>query len=110
MTIIHVVQFQFKELIPAEEVKTMCESMLALKDNCIHPTSNKSYIKSLVGGLDCSPEGLQDGITHIFVAEFESVEDRDYYLAKDPAHQAFMKQVGSAIIKARVTDFTPGVF
>ncbi|KAK1712984.1 hypothetical protein CaCOL14_012384 [Colletotrichum acutatum] len=110
MTVIHVVQFQFKELIPAEEVKTMCDSMLALKENCIHPTSNKSYIKSLVGGLDCSPEGLQDGITHIFVAEFESVEDRDYYLHKDPAHQAFMKQVGSAIIKARVTDFKPGVF
>ncbi|EXF79475.1 stress responsive A/B Barrel domain-containing protein [Colletotrichum fioriniae PJ7] len=110
MTVIHVVQFQFKELIPAEEVKTMCDSMLALKENCVHPTSSKSYIKSLVGGLDCSPEGLQDGITHIFVAEFESVEDRDYYLHKDPAHQAFMKQVGSAIIKARVTDFKPGVF
>jgi hypothetical protein len=33
--------------------------MLSLKDSCLHPTSNKPYIKSIAGGLDNSPEGLQ---------------------------------------------------
>lgn len=33
--------------------------MLGLKDKCIHPTSQKPYIKSFTGGKDNSPEGLQ---------------------------------------------------
>jgi hypothetical protein len=33
--------------------------MLALKDNCLHPLSQKPYIKSSLGGLDNSIEGLQ---------------------------------------------------
>jgi hypothetical protein len=33
--------------------------MLALKDQCLHPTTNKPYVKSAVGGSDNSPEGLQ---------------------------------------------------
>lgn len=88
----------------------ICESMLALKDKCIHPTSKKTYIKSMVGGLDNSPEGMQSGITHVFVAEFENAEDRDHYVFKDPAHLAFVEEAGKVILKARVVDFTPGVF
>ncbi|KAK1579976.1 stress responsive A/B barrel domain-containing protein [Colletotrichum navitas] len=110
MSVVHVVQFQYKELVPIDDVKSICDSMLALRDNCIHPTSNKTYIKSIAGGLDNSPEGLQDGITHVFVVEFESSEDRDYYVHKDPAHRAFVEKAGPSILKARVVDFTPGVF
>jgi len=33
--------------------------MLALKDKCVHPTSGQPYVKSAVGGMDNSPEGLQ---------------------------------------------------
>lgn len=33
--------------------------MLSLKENCIHPTSQAPYIKSLSGGLDNSKEGIQ---------------------------------------------------
>lgn len=50
------------------------------------------------------------GITHAFVVEFESAEDRDYYVQKDPAHRAFVESVGSVLEKAQVIDFTPGVF
>jgi hypothetical protein len=31
----------------------------ALKEKCLHPLSNTPYIKSLRGGQDISPEGLQ---------------------------------------------------
>lgn len=30
--------------------------MLALKDDCMHPTTNKPYIKSSIGGRNNSPE------------------------------------------------------
>jgi hypothetical protein len=33
--------------------------MLALRENCIHPTSKKPYILEASGGRDHSPEGHQ---------------------------------------------------
>lgn len=33
--------------------------MLGLKDSCVHPTSQKPYIKSASGGKDNSSEGIQ---------------------------------------------------
>lgn len=33
--------------------------MLALKDNCLHPTTSEPYVKTAVGGKDNSPEGAQ---------------------------------------------------
>jgi hypothetical protein len=33
--------------------------MLGLKDNCLHPSSQKPYIKSSSGGIDNSIEGIQ---------------------------------------------------
>ena len=35
--------------------------MLGLKDQCIHPTSQKPYIKSFSGGKNNSPEGHSVG-------------------------------------------------
>ncbi|CEI61056.1 unnamed protein product [Fusarium venenatum] len=110
MALTHTVLFQFKSDVDASEIKKICDSFLALKDQCIHPTSNSPYIVSLVGGKDNSPEGMQNGLTHGFVAIFNSTEDRDYYVEKDPAHQAFVAKVGSLLDKATVVDFTDGVY
>lgn len=38
------------------------------------------------------------------------MEDRDYYVNDDPAHEEFKKLVGPFIEKAQVVDFTDGVF
>lgn len=101
--------------------------MLALKDLCLHPTTNMPYVKMAMGGKDNSPEDLsvrsfqwgvqwfqltrhQGGITHAFISEFESEEDRKYYLKEDPAHLAFVKSLGAVMKKAQVIDFTPGIF
>ncbi|KAL1986299.1 hypothetical protein VTN96DRAFT_6667 [Rasamsonia emersonii] len=110
MGVTHIVLFQFKPGVSAETMKDVCARMLALKDQCIHPSSQKPYIKASSGGIDNSIEGIQHGITHAFVVEFESAEDRDYYVQKDPAHRAFVESVGSVLEKAQVIDFTPGVF
>lgn len=40
--------------------------------------------------------------------EFESAEDRDYYVYKDPAHLDFVKFVGPHVQNIRVIDFEPG--
>lgn len=36
-----------------------CDRMLALKDTCLHPSSQRPYIKASTGGADNSPEGAQ---------------------------------------------------
>jgi hypothetical protein len=53
---------------------------------------------------------LQNGITHGFVVEFSSVEDRDYYTKTDPSHQAFVKGIWHLVEKAIVVDFINGVY
>ena len=48
-------------------------------------------------------------MTHGFIVEFASAEDRDYYVRKDPAHLEFVKSLDGVIEKAQVIDFTPSV-
>ncbi|KAK3315876.1 hypothetical protein B0H66DRAFT_559925 [Apodospora peruviana] len=110
MTLTHTVLFQFKADANRDDVKAACTRFLALQQNCLHPTTQTPYIISLKGGKDNSPEGLQNGITHGFVVGFATAEDRDYYVAKDPAHLAFVKSIDGLVEKATVVDFTNGVF
>ncbi|GAP85042.1 putative stress responsive A B Barrel domain-containing protein [Rosellinia necatrix] len=110
MAIYHIVMFKFKALLPLEEVQTLCDEMLALGEKCLHPTTNAPYVKTLGGGKDSSPEGLQGGITHCFVSKFENEEDRKYYLETDPAHREFVTLVKDKVDKVQVIDFTPGSF
>ncbi|KAM7199727.1 hypothetical protein V8F20_005597 [Naviculisporaceae sp. PSN 640] len=110
MSVTHTVLFQFKADAKPDDVKAACNRFLALKEQCVHPTSKSAYITSLKGGKDNSPEGLQSGLTHGFVAEFVSAEDRDYYVKTDPAHQAFVKSIGGLVEKAIVVDFIDGIY
>ncbi|PNY27358.1 Uncharacterized protein TCAP_02718 [Tolypocladium capitatum] len=54
-------------------------------------------------------ERREDGLTHAFVVEFQSQEDRDYYVRQDPAHNAFVENVLQKLVQARIMDFSPGV-
>lgn len=110
MAIYHIVMFKFKALLPPEEVQAACDGMLALGEKCLHPTTKAQYVKTLGGGKDNSPEGLQGGITHCFVSKFENEEDRKYYIETDPAHQEFIASLKDKVDKVQVVDFTPGEF
>ncbi|KAI1468327.1 stress responsive A/B barrel domain protein [Daldinia caldariorum] len=110
MGIFHVVLFKFKALVTPEEIKAACVRMLALGSNCIHPTSKKPYVKVHGGGRDNSPEGKQLGMTHIFIFEFDSEEDREYYLYKDPAHAEFVTSIKDLVEEIQSLDFIPGEF
>lgn len=53
---------------------------------------------------------IQAGLTHGFVVEFASAEDRDYYVHKDPAHLDVGKFIGQIAQTVRVVDYEPGKF
>lgn len=59
MTVYHIVLFQFKALVPPDEDKTACQRILDLETKCVHPTSQKPYMRVLGGGKDNSIEGRQ---------------------------------------------------
>ncbi|KAH7018170.1 stress responsive A/B barrel domain protein [Microdochium trichocladiopsis] len=110
MTVYHVVIFKFKTLVPEDEVQAACDRMLALGTQCVHPKSGKPYVKVHGGGRDNSKEGLQQGMTHPFIFEFENEEDRDYYVDDDPAHIKFKDSLTDVVDKVHVHDFSPGKF
>jgi hypothetical protein len=74
MAIVHIVLFEFKTTTNEEQVQDVrtcivhlltqyliyaqaCQRMLALREKCVHPTSQKPYVKSSSGGKNNSPEG-----------------------------------------------------
>lgn len=105
MPVNHLVLFQFKDEATTESVENAYAGMLGLKDACVRDGTQTPYIKSLTGGRDNSPEGLQNGIQYAFVVEFENVEDRDFYVHQDKAHKAFIAKAGPSIAKAIVVDY-----
>ncbi|KAI6855957.1 hypothetical protein KC338_g7891, partial [Hortaea werneckii] len=50
------------------------------------------------------------GFSHGFVSEFQSEEDRKYYLEQDPAHLEFVASLKGIVENVRVVDFEPGKF
>ncbi|ROW06617.1 hypothetical protein VMCG_04244 [Cytospora schulzeri] len=108
--VIHIVQFQFKEGTSESDKQNVAHEVLALKDRCLGPETGKPYIKSLTGGKNNSPEGINDGLEYAFVVEFENTEDRDYYVFKDPAHDSFKALGGPKLEKAVVVDYNKGLF
>ena len=58
-TVTHIVLFQFKAGADADAINQAASGFLALKDSCMSPNSQHPYIRSITGGKDHSPEGLQ---------------------------------------------------
>jgi len=49
-------------------------------------------------------------LTHGFVVEFASKDDRDYYVEKDPSHKKFQEKNGPRFDDVRVLDYEKGVY
>ncbi|KAJ6260154.1 hypothetical protein Dda_4377 [Drechslerella dactyloides] len=110
-TVVHIVLLKFADGTPSDSLKPICDDFIKLKDKCIHPETGKPYIISVKGGLDNSPEKLQNGLTHGFVLEFSSVWDRDYYVEQDPEHRKFKHTLkASGLANVVVVDFTDGLY
>lgn len=93
----HVVLFKFKDDAKPEDVKKIEEAFKALQ-------SQIKEIKAFEWGLNNSPENLNQGFTHVFVASFASEKDRDTYLPH-PKHKEFVALLGPVLEKALVVDY-----
>ena len=93
----HVVMFGFKPEVTAEQVK-------AVEDAFGELPSKIDLIKDYEWGTDCSPEGLQQGLTHCFFVTFHSEADRDAYLVH-PDHKEFGKVLGNKASAVTVLDY-----
>ena len=93
----HVVMFGWKEGTDTAYINKIVSAFKELK-------SKIPLIKSFEWGTNSSPEGLNNGLTHCFVATFSSDADRDAYLVH-PAHKAFVALLKPAPDKITVLDY-----
>ena len=95
----HVVHFKFKKEATAEQIQKITEEFAALKKKI-------EVVDSLEWGTNSSPEGLDKGFTHCWIASFKTAKDRDAYLVH-PAHKAFVEILLPILDEALVVDFVP---
>ncbi len=93
----HVVLFKFKDTATTEEIKKVEEAFGKLP-------SQIKQIKKYEWGINNSPEGLNQGLTHCFLVTFKSEADRAIYLPH-PAHKAFVEILLPHLDKATVIDY-----
>lgn len=93
----HVVLFAFKDDASPEDIRKVEEAFSALPGKI-------PQIKGYEWGINNSPEGLNDGLTHCFFVTFDNEEDRAVYLPH-PAHKAFVKILQPHLDKAVVVDY-----
>lgn len=93
----HVVMFGFKETSSEADVQNVVEAFASLPQQ----------IPSIVAyehGVNNSPEGLNDGLTHCFLVTFADEAGRAEYLPH-PAHKKFVKLLEPHLAKAVVLDY-----
>jgi hypothetical protein len=93
----HVVMFGFKETSSPEDIDLIVKAFNELP-------SKISEIKGFEWGVNSSPEGLNQGLTHAFTVTFYSDADRDTYIPH-PAHQEFVGLLGPHLEKVTVVDY-----
>jgi hypothetical protein len=93
----HVVMFKFKETSSAADIAKVETAFAGLSKSI-------PLIKSFEWGTNNSPENLNQGLTHCFLASFASEKDRDAYLIH-PKHVEFTKIAGPHIDKVTVVDY-----
>lgn len=93
----HVVLFEF---VPGTGDNQIDEVVQRFSDL----TTQVPDIDGFEWGVNCSPEELNDGLTHCFMLSFSSEAARDAYLPH-PAHSAFASWVGPMVKTVRVVDY-----
>lgn len=93
----HVVSFKFKPEATEAQINALIEAFKGLQNDI-------PQIKAFEWGLNNSPEGLDRGMTHVFLLTFANAKARDEYLPH-PAHKAFGENHGPIIADAVVVDY-----
>ncbi|WP_236624609.1 Dabb family protein [Rhodopirellula sp. SWK7] len=93
----HVVMFGFNESSSEADIQNVVDEFVKLPGK----------IDSIVDfeyGVNNSPEGLNDGLTHCFLVTFADEAGREEYLPH-PAHKAFVDVLKPHMAKAVVVDY-----
>ena len=93
----HVVLFKFKDEATPEDIQKVEAAFGALP-------AAISEIHDYEWGINNSPEGLNQGLTHCFLITFKSEADREIYLPH-PAHKAFVEVLSPHLDKVTVVDY-----
>ncbi len=97
----HIVVFKYKPGASPEQIQQVTQAFGALQNQI-------PGILAFEHGVNNSPEGLNQGFTHVYVLTFTNTEARDAYLPH-PAHKAFGELLGRLDILdgVFVVDYTP---
>ncbi|MCC6507485.1 MAG: Dabb family protein [Pirellulaceae bacterium] len=96
----HMVMFKFKDSATKAQIDKLVEEFRGLPKK-IPGIIDFEY------GVNNSPEGLNEGLTHCFLVTFKGEKDREVYLPH-PAHKAFVDQLLPHLDKAVVVDYFVG--
>ncbi|MBC8003808.1 MAG: Dabb family protein [Opitutaceae bacterium] len=95
----HVVVLKFKADAPAAELKKIEEGFVALKGKI-------DTVQEIEWGLNESPEGFNDGFTHVFFVTFKNKAGVETYITH-PEHVAFVTLLKTQMEKVLVVDYVP---
>lgn len=95
----HVVILKFKDDAPPAEVVKIEQAFVALKGKI-------DLVQDLEWGTNESPEGLDQGFTHVYFVTFKNKADLEKYLPH-PEHSAFVTLLKTQIDKVLVVDYVP---
>lgn len=93
----HVVAFKFKASATDEQIQGIVDGFADLQNQ----------IDTIIGyehGVNVSPEGLDQGFTHVFIVTFRDQAGLEVYLPH-PAHKAFVDQLLPLLDQPFVVDF-----
>jgi hypothetical protein len=93
----HVVFLKFKPEVGGAAVREVLQAFQGLGKRI-------EQIAAIESGVNNSPEGLSDGLTHAFTLTFRSATDRDLYL-HHPHHQEFVQLALPALERVCVLDY-----
>lgn len=117
----HFVSFRFTASTSQRMIQKLVSGYMALKDACVDPITNQTYIVNFLGGSPNSVEGFQQQMQVAFVVTFPNVYYRNYFVGRpfttpyDPHHDAFKTLIAPYLYQPIaegliVIDFVDGLF
>ncbi len=93
----HVVVFKFKQTATPEQINEIVEDFAGLQNQI-------DAITGFEHGVNVSPEGLDQGFTHVFLVSFKDKAGLEQYLPH-PAHKTFVEQLRPLLEEPFVVDY-----
>ena len=93
----HLVMYKFREDLTPAQLQEVIDTFLSLEKSV-------DEVVSIEHGVNVSPEGKSEGLTHAFLVTFKDEKGRDAYLVH-PAHQRYVDVAKNRREKVVVFDY-----